>query len=53
MNANQITDTRVRFIPEPTRKGHNVTRTLISDDLVWTNIKSVSTLDGTGEDGFQ
>lgn len=48
VNANQITGTRVRFVPESTRKGRTVTRALISDDLVWTNIKSVSTLDGTG-----
>ena len=49
VNANQITGTRVRFVPESTRKGNVVTRGLISDNLVWTNIKSVSTLDGTGE----
>lgn len=48
VNANQITGTRVRFVPESTRKGKTVTRALISDDLVWTNIKSVSALDGTG-----
>ena len=51
VNANQITGTRVRFIPESTRKGNTVTRSLISDNLVWTNIKSVSTLDGTGTGG--
>ncbi len=48
VNANQITGTRVRFVPESTRKGRTVTRALISEDLVWTNIKSVSMLDGTG-----
>ncbi len=48
VNANQITGTRVRFVPESTRKGNTITRGLISDNLVWTNIKSVSTLDGTG-----
>lgn len=30
VNANQITGTRVRFVPESTRKGRNVTRALIS-----------------------
>lgn len=48
VNANQITGTRVRFVPESTRKGNTITRGLISDNLTWTNIKSVSTLDGTG-----
>lgn len=48
VSANQITGTRVRFVPESTRKGNVVTRGLISDNLVWTNIKSVSALDGTG-----
>ena len=31
VNANQITGTRVRFVPESTRKGRNVTRALISE----------------------
>ena len=48
VNANQITGTRVRFVPESSRKGNTITRALISDDLVWTNIKYVSDLDGTG-----
>ena len=50
VNANQITGTRVRFVPESSRKGNTITRALISDDLVWTNIKTVSALDGTGSD---
>ena len=49
VNASQITGTRVRFVPEFTRKGKVVTRGLISSNLTWTNIKSVSTPDGTGE----
>ena len=49
VNASQITGTRVRFIPESTRKGNTITRGLISNNLTWTNIKSVSTLDGTGK----
>lgn len=51
VNANQITGTRVRFVPESTRKGNIVTRGLISANLVWTNIKSVSQLNGTAEGG--
>lgn len=51
VNASQITGTRVRFIPESTRKGNTITRGLISNNLTWTNIKSVSTLDGTGKGG--
>ena len=41
----------MRFVPESSRKGNTITRALISDDLVWTNIKTVSDLDGTGEGG--
>ena len=48
VSAKQITGTRVRFIPESSRKGNIVRRTLISEDLVWTNIKDISSLDGTG-----
>ena len=47
VSAKQITGTRVRFIPESSRKGNIVRRTLISEDLVWTNIKDISSLDGT------
>lgn len=48
VTANLITGTRVRFVPETTRKGKVVSRPLVSNNLVWTNIKSVSALDGTG-----
>lgn len=48
VNANQITGTRVRFVPESTRQGTTVTRSLASSDVTWININSVSTLDGTG-----
>lgn len=53
VNANQITGTRVRFVPESKRKGKVVTRTLVSDNLTWTNIKEVSTLNGLGESGSE
>ena len=53
VSAKQITGTRVRFIPESSRKGNTVRRTLISEDLVWTNIKDISQRDGTsGVVGF-
>ena len=48
VSAKQIAGTRVRFVPESSRKGNTIKRTLISEDLVWTNIKEISTLDGTG-----
>lgn len=48
VNATQITGTRVRFIPESTRQGTAVTRSLANNDVTWININSVSTLDGTG-----
>ena len=48
VTANLITGTRVRFIPESRRSGKTVTRPLIGEDVVWTNIKSISTADGTG-----
>ena len=51
VNANQITGTRVRFVPESSRQGRVETRALISKNLVWRNIKEVSSLDGTGEGG--
>lgn len=54
VNAKQIAGTRVRFVPESSRKGNTVKRALISEDLVWTNIKDISKLDGTasGSLGF-
>ena len=51
VSANQIVGTRVRFVPESTRKGNIVTRGLVSANLVWTNLKSVSQLNGTAEGG--
>lgn len=47
VNANQITGTRVRFVPESTRQGTTVTRSLASGDVTWVNFNSISTLDGT------
>ncbi len=47
VNANQITGTRVRFVPESTRQGTTVTRSLASGNVTWVNINSISTLDGT------
>lgn len=49
VTANQITGTRVRFIPESRRQGSTVTRALIGENVTWTNIASISTLDGTGQ----
>ncbi|MCD8182867.1 MAG: DNA-binding protein [Bacteroides sp.] len=51
VNANQIQGTRVRFVPESRRQGNTVTRGLISEDVTWTNVNSISGLDGTGEGG--
>lgn len=48
VTAYQITGTRVRFIPECTRQGNVITRNLIGPDLTWTNISSISMLNGTG-----
>lgn len=47
VNANQITGTCVRFVPESTRQGTTVTRSLASGNVTWVNINSISTLDGT------
>lgn len=51
VTANQIIGTRVRFIPESRRKGSTVTRALIGENVTWTNVASISTLDGTGDGG--
>lgn len=51
VNANQIIGTRVRFVPESRRKGNTVTRGLIGEDVTWTNVSSISQLDGTGTPG--
>lgn len=51
VNANQIIGTRVRFVPESRRKGDTVTRGLIGEDVTWTNVNSISKLDGTGTPG--
>ena len=48
VNANQISGTRVRFIPESRRQGSAVTRTLIGENVTWNNVSSISGLDGTG-----
>ena len=48
VNANQISGTRVRFIPESRRQGSAVTRALIGENVTWTNVSSISGLDGTG-----
>lgn len=48
VNANQINGTRVRFIPESRRQGTAVTRALIDENVVWTNVNTLSGLDGTG-----
>ena len=47
VNANQINGTRVRFIPESRRQGTTVTRALVGENVVWTNVNSLSGLDGT------
>lgn len=47
VNANQITGTCVRFVPEFTRQGTTVTRSLASGNVTWVNINSISTFDGT------
>lgn len=46
-----ITGTRVRFVPESTRQGNVITRSLISSDVTWRNIETISKLDGTGASG--
>ena len=51
VTANQIAGTRVRFVPESRRKGNTVTRALIGEDVTWTNVNSISHLDGTGTPG--
>ena len=51
VNANQISGTRVRFVPESRRQGSTVTRGLISENVTWTNINSISALDGTTTPG--
>ena len=48
VNANQISGTRVRFIPESRRQGSAITRALIGENVTWTNVSSISGLDGTG-----
>ena len=48
VTANQIPGTRVRFVPDSSREGNNITRTLVSG-VSWSNIASISKLDGTGE----
>lgn len=48
VSANQIVSTRVRFIPESKRNGKTITRALISDNVRWVNVNSISKLDGTG-----
>ncbi len=49
VNANQISGTRVRFIPESRRQRQRaVTRALIGENVTWTNVSSISGLDGTG-----
>lgn len=49
VNANQITGTRVRFVPEARRQGKAVTRSLIGEEVVWNNVTTISQLDGTGD----
>lgn len=51
VTANQINGTRVRFIPESRRQGTAVTRALVGENVVWTNVNSLSGLDGSGTTG--
>lgn len=51
VNANQISGTRVRFVPESHRQGTTITRGLIGENVTWANINSISQLDGTGSGG--
>lgn len=48
VNANQISGTRVRFVPESHRQGTTITRGLIGENVTWANINSISQLVGTG-----
>ena len=48
VTAQCITGTRVRFVPESSRRGNTVTRGLIGDNVTWRNIETLSKLDGTG-----
>ena len=45
VNANQISGTRVRFVPESHRQGTTITRGLIGENVTWANINSISQLD--------
>lgn len=51
VTANQISGTRVRFVPESRRQGNTITRGLVGEDVTWTNVNSISQLDGTGTPG--
>ncbi|WP_455587268.1 HU family DNA-binding protein [Bacteroides sp.] len=53
VNATQITDVRVRFIPEKhTSSSHQVTtRSLVSDNIFWEEWGGTENTGGSGEDG--
>ncbi len=53
VNANQITGTRVRFIPESKHSNGNktVTRTLTSSPIKWQELKEGGTTDGGSSSG--
>lgn len=53
VNATQITDVRVRFIPEKhTSSSHQVTtRSLVSDNIFWEEWGGTDKTGGSGEDG--
>lgn len=53
VTASQITDVRVRFIPEKrTNSSHQVTtRSLVSDNIFWEEWAGTSTTGGSGSEG--
>ena len=48
LGSSMNTGRTVRFIPESRRQGSAVTRALIGENVTWTNVSSISGLDGTG-----